>query len=490
MARKEGKGKSLVKSEPKCIAMVKLVKFGGHFLPENCLENPSLAESATLETVLTGIFDVGAEYGIDVADVILSTGASVSGIGIVLLKIKKKIESLEKDLEQLMNAHLETAKDGLEKGLNYMQFKNYKKAYNEFGHVLSNASLAYNTVKSFEGKVLCKKISIFSRMIKDTYDEATEEFLPLSEVPENLHNSITQNIFHDLNQVTEAFDKLELPYFYKAAAKSKNQDILDTLLKTCLPMIWHSLDIFKESKGDDMMLKYIPEGRGDAALVNLDNSTSIYIWKEMSDENNFSLRWDYETSISSYDKETFFELDLQNDPLLSPFKSLTSETCHFLRNGLLDQDCLVGKEIKDSYNIDFVKEGDTVKAKYIGKFEEMSHNEIKEWTELPKWIKLLCTDVSYKILAHVVCKKGFTDLIPEFLTPENAHQETTFYKKTPLHYAVETNDLECVKMSVKCGGIVKSQDWRFRSPSEMSNDPEIQEYLSSVSLGDSSTFYC
>ena len=62
----------------------------------------------------------------------------------------------------------------------------------------------------------------------------------------------------------------------------------------------------------------------------------------------------------------------------------------------------------------------------------MSRKEIEEWINLPPWIKLSGRDEIYNTLAHSVCKKGFIDLIPHFLTEENSKFQNKYYS-TPLH---------------------------------------------------------
>ena len=69
-------------------------------------------------------------------------------------------------------------------------------------------------------------------------------------------------------------------YYLGTAEKCKNQDILDSLLKVCLPMIWHRFEIFRENHKNQKMLKFVPEGQNDAAMIRFDDKTNIMIWKE------------------------------------------------------------------------------------------------------------------------------------------------------------------------------------------------------------------
>ena len=121
-----------------------------------------------------------------------------------------------------------------------------------------------------------------------------------------------------------------------------------------------------------------------------------------------------------------------------------------------------------------------IKANYNGDFDEKTQREIVEWINLPNWIKLECTDTSRNTLAHSVCKKGFVDLIQDFLTAENSHLQNKF-SNTPLHRAVKSSNIKCVKKAVECGGLVRLQDHLYWYPWDFAKeDEEIQSYFRSI----------
>ena len=69
----------------------------------------------------------------------------------------------------------------------------------------------------------------------------------------------------------------KIPIFLLGKAKEKkqkHQDVLDSLLKSCLPVIWNYQDIFLTSNTDDI-IDYIPEGINDAATVSLKTGGQI-----------------------------------------------------------------------------------------------------------------------------------------------------------------------------------------------------------------------
>ena len=69
--------------------------------------------------------------------------------------------------------------------------------------------------------------------------------------------------------------------------KKRNQDILDSLLKRCLPVIWNYQDIFLGSDEDEIN-KFVPEGVDDAAMVTLSSGDQITMWKERKFKVNFN----------------------------------------------------------------------------------------------------------------------------------------------------------------------------------------------------------
>ena len=468
-----------------------VVEFGKQFISDYFEEeNASLGDPSMLEVVIKNIFQVGEEHGIDLLEIGLATGASLSGVGLVLHRIKNKIDQLQKDVETLLKEPMKAAVDSLTKGHNYMKNGVYKRAYDEFFKVLNESSRGYRLAKTIEDKVLCMQMSIFSRLIVDTFDFETESFVSLSEVPEPMYNTITDNILHDLDQLIEEFEKVQIPFWKRLLGQSqteqsRNQDTIDPLLKTCLPMIWHRFDVFRGHHGNQKLLKYIPEGRNDAALLRFEGRTTISVWKEFDPTNQtYCLKWDDKVKFMEYERDSCMRLFVGfQKPPLRRFPSLTAETYFPLRDGLLEEACNpFRQEIEDSFNITFSRINGTIKANYNGEFDEKSQREIVEWINLPNWIKLECTDTSRNTLAHTVCKKGMVDLIQDFLTTENSLSQNKF-SSTPLHRAVKSYDIKCIKRAIECGGLVRLQDHLYRYPWDFAKDDEtIQKYFSSILL--------
>ena len=59
-------------------------------------------------------------------------------------------------------------------------------------------------------------------------------------------------------------------------AKDKNQNLLDSLLKYGLPLMWHYKELFcNEPKDSKELLQFIPEGEEDAAKILMANGQWI-----------------------------------------------------------------------------------------------------------------------------------------------------------------------------------------------------------------------
>ena len=192
------------------------------------------------------------------------------------------------------------------------------------------------------------------------------------------------------------------------------------------------------------------------------------------------MKWDdCEKSIANYDKDEFLKIfhgTLKASFL--PFKSLNSESCGAFREAFADANnehdaC---QWIKENFNLKFTKKCGIVKARYRGLFDELSKEDIEKWVTFPQWIKLLCRDKLYNTLAHVVCKRGYTELIPHFLTKENCQFQNSYYS-TPLHRAVKSNSLECVKAAIEYGGLVQLQDSWWYWPWNYCQNQEITDYF-------------
>jgi len=179
----------------------------------------------------------------DVFEVAAGTGFSFNAMSLTLKQIQKQIEELAKKVDILLRADMETAKNRIWHGMNYIKREEtFPLAFDEFKEVLSLAEKAFPKVEAFEDKVFCKQLAIFTRAMISTYDPKTGQFVALYYLSEDKKRAISDSIFHDVEGVYQQFEAIEIPWSKKLIGKDKkekekNQNILDSLLKRCLPVI-------------------------------------------------------------------------------------------------------------------------------------------------------------------------------------------------------------------------------------------------------------
>ena len=184
---------------------------------------------------------------VDVFDVAATQGFQFNAVSLSLKQIQKKLEELTKKVDKLLKADMETAKNRIYHAMNYLEKEEtHPMAYVEFKEVLSLAEKADPKVEEFKDKVFCRQIGIFSRLMTSLFDFRSQRIVSLSTLSESKKRIIANAIFHDVNGAIEEFNSIETPLSQTLLGKSKenkqkNQDILDSLLKSCLPVIWNYL---------------------------------------------------------------------------------------------------------------------------------------------------------------------------------------------------------------------------------------------------------
>jgi len=145
---------------------------------------------------------------------------------------------------------MEAAKNRLWHAKNYLEKEDtHHMAYEEFKEVLSLAEKAYPKVESFKDKIFCKQLGIFSRVMSSTYDVETRKFVPLYILSPDKKHAIAKSVFHDVEVSLQDFKSIEVPWSKAVLGKTKkheqkNQDILDTLLKSSLSVFWSYQELF------------------------------------------------------------------------------------------------------------------------------------------------------------------------------------------------------------------------------------------------------
>lgn len=225
-----------------------------------------------------------------------ATGFTGNPMTPVLNEIRKKIDNLQKDVDTLLHAEMNTAFDRFSIANNYLQNEETQlKAYEELEWVLFEATKAFAKVKSFQHQVFSKELTIYTRILRDIFNIKEEQFKPFSTLSIGNRRTIAENVQSDLQHLIDLQKKAEkkVPWYktskQRIGEKKKIQDQLNPLLKFCFPFLKLNIEKFN----DDMeLLQFVPDGSSDAARVTLENGLLISIWKqENAETKSYELKW-------------------------------------------------------------------------------------------------------------------------------------------------------------------------------------------------------
>ena len=207
-------------------------------------------------------------------------------ISITLDHINKKIAELQEDMQVLLDVDFKAAFQWLELAASDLKNEDFESAFGYLEKVEHDSVRAYSQVKTFQNKVFCKNMTIFSKYMIKCYNKKTKSFDHLSSLLQNKQKALADSVLMDVDLILEEFEKIEDdPNWWQrmvnnAKSKSDEQYVLDGLLKVALPIIWYHNDLFQvKDYRDKDMLKYIPDGKEDAAEILLEGRWPIRVWK-------------------------------------------------------------------------------------------------------------------------------------------------------------------------------------------------------------------
>ena len=220
-----------------------------------------------------------------------------------MAQINNKLDELQKDVNALLEADYLAALRNLKLASKLLAEEQYLSAYEKLKKVLHLSVRGYSQLKNFKRKVFCKKMSIYAIQMIACYKKETQSFVRVNDLTEKEQRVHAFEVFEELQEVTKDFQSLKpgfakdlLSFSVTTVTRSreagtlvklaldnriKEQNTLDSLLKTSLPMIWHHIDIFKnEDHKSKEILKYVPEGKEDCCEIVLERKWPIKVWKE------------------------------------------------------------------------------------------------------------------------------------------------------------------------------------------------------------------
>lgn len=233
----------------------------------------------------------------------MTLGLNFNVTSLTLAQINNKLDELQKDVNALLEADYLAALRNLKLASKLLAEEQYLSAYEKLKKVLHLSVRGYSQLKNFKRKVFCKKMSIYAIQMIACYKKETQSFVRVNDLTEKEQRVHAFEVFEELQEVTKDFQSLKpgfakdlLSFSVTTVTRSreagtlvklaldnriKEQNTLDSLLKTSLPMIWHHIDIFKnEDHKSKEILKYVPEGKEDCCEIVLERKWPIKVWKE------------------------------------------------------------------------------------------------------------------------------------------------------------------------------------------------------------------
>lgn len=447
------------------------------------------------------IHQVVSLFCTEVLGIVFSQGASFNTQGIVLAQIQKEIKKLHKKVDKILGQPLKNAIKALKHAINYLENKEfYQKAYEEFQKVLDNSTTAFDYLDNIEDKVVCKRLSMFARLMVNSYHKRENEFVPLASLPVSTKKIIAEDIKIDVDDLLDAFYTIKVTYSTILARKSntgqiQNQQTLDPLLRACLPIIWTVLS--QETTGSEIesLLRYVPEGIEDASKITAGNSYFM-LWKDLCPNGNFQLKWsplicaDFNALNGHLARETTY----------SPFQFEENDLPYHIKDGKENAREVKIDRFKNSFSV--WTKNQELNAKYNGSFSGLDFTNLDILRCLilaPSSIRYHCHDNLGWLIAHRVVIRGYSELVKYFLNQENSicgiYKEYIFESSTseycgklgapttPLHLACEMSDIETVQECIKYGGktALRQKDGDGRYPVDCTRNSSVTKYLRNTS---------
>lgn len=143
---------------------------------------------------------------------------------LVLKQIQKDVAEINQKLDRQMQEPLNNAKSYLQHALNYVENEQYDRAYDEFQKIVEKATQAYEYMTALEHKVFCKKLSIYSRLMYNTYNREKHEFQSVSSLPEGMKRAIAADIKMEVDKILQDKSETKIPWSKRLMGEGKEEE--------------------------------------------------------------------------------------------------------------------------------------------------------------------------------------------------------------------------------------------------------------------------
>ena len=238
-----------------------------------------------------------------------STVKNIDMTALTLHKIKKTVEKIDRKVSKQLRAPLLNAIDHFNEVIDYFLSKKYEKAYDTIDKVLNNATDAFNKIsdknidmETFADCVKSVQLLVFSKLIRESYDNEQKIFLPFSKLSQDTKDVISRFIIRNVDKCITLKDNVNIPIltFDKEKKRSTIQNMLDSILQFAYPYISQAnkwTDFENKIQEDNLVsfkvnARYLPMGVEDRTEVVVGSTKSEFV--------RFFLWRDENTSYASY----------------------------------------------------------------------------------------------------------------------------------------------------------------------------------------------
>ena len=241
---------------------------------------------------------------LETAEHVFSIGygfAKVNTTSLKLAQILESVQKIEANVDAMLREPLNTAIDFFKSAMNEIENESFKDAYNSLDKVLDNATKALHFVSKkkigvqcFQESVKAIQLLVFSRILRYSYDEKRDCFLPFATLPAKKIKLIGSALEELLKKSLNMTSNVKTSFFSKKEQQESIQNTVDQALKMCYSYIsqakgWTNLvtnisPYFVEFKITVMPL-FVPEGKEDATNVMVgvkpgdDQPVSVLLWR-------------------------------------------------------------------------------------------------------------------------------------------------------------------------------------------------------------------
>ena len=225
--------------------------------------------------------------------------AKIDTSGLAIVQLRAEVAELGRKLDVILAAHSGVAIQHLKAALIKMECLDIAGAVKELEAVKTNAMMAFehargqgNKKGNLKNGVFAIQLKIFAEVLIQGYDECENKITPFYLLDEQKKKMISRLAEADIDNA-KAFHRKENDGWLTWNSEQKaqeRQDVLDTLLRTCYPLISEGRGLtttiapVKIPYDLKLLPEFLPEGADDAAVITVGQLEgrphNVRVWRE------------------------------------------------------------------------------------------------------------------------------------------------------------------------------------------------------------------